>query len=237
MEQFPTVLRVEDYKLEELLRCPDRFARNKKGSKRESEVNWRQMVQFAASHSVNDFYGMPEGARTQAAIEASVERWWTNRNYKFHSDEHYLQMKHTVKKQLTDFLLGGSCPGMPIIFYEQLTAYVDELDLEISQIFHLVSVDPEGGADDYIVQKLAVDVDEDSLGLLFHMTSVFCMSAFDKLPARIEVLSLLSGKRIVYVPDEDSLERSYDYMYLIKSLLPEADFFKVNPGSAVQLVM
>lgn len=237
MEQIPTVLRVEDYKLEELLRCPDRFASSKKGRKRESDVNWRQMVQYAASHSVNDFYGLPEGARTQATIEASVEHWWTNRNYKFHSDEHFLQMKQTVKEQLTVFLLGGSCPSMPIIFYEQLTAYVDELDLEISQIFHLVSVDQEGAADDYIVQKLAVDVDEDSLDLLFHMTSVFCMSAFEKLPTRIEVLSLLSGKRIVYVPDEESLERSYDYMYLIKSLLPEVDFFKVNPGSAVQFVM
>lgn len=236
MEQLPTVLRIEDYKLEELLRCPERFAKRKSGM-RENDVNWRQMVQFAASHSVNDFYRLPEEARTQAAIEAAVERWWTNRNYKFHSDEHFLQMKQMVKAHLTAFLLGGSCPSMPIIFYEQLTAYVDELDLELSQIFHLVSVDIEGAADDYIVQKLAIDTDQDSLDLLFHMTSVFCMSAFEKLPNRIEVLSLLNGKRTVFVPDEASLERSYDYMYLIKSLLPDVDVFKVNPGRLVQLVM
>ncbi|KRE46774.1 hypothetical protein [Paenibacillus sp. Soil522] len=237
MEQIPTVLRIEDYKLEELLRCPERFAKMKSGRKRERGVNWRQMVQFAASHSVNDYYRLPEEARTQEAIEASVEHWWTNRNYKFHSDEHYLQMKQLVKAHLTAFLLDGSCPGMPIVFYEQMTTYVDELDLEISQIFHLISADNEGAADDYIVQKLAVDTDQDALDLLFHMTSVFCMNAFEKLPARIEVLSLQSGRRTVFVPDEASLERSYDYMYLIKSLLPEADVFKVNPGSSVQLVM
>ncbi|WP_138754888.1 hypothetical protein [Paenibacillus sinopodophylli] len=237
MDQIPVVLRVEDYKLEELLRCPEHFAKSKSGRKQKSDVNWRQMVQFAASHCVNDFYGLPEGGRTQDAIEASVEHWWTNRNYKFHSDEHFLQMKQTVKEQLSSFLLGGACPRTPIIFYEQLTAYVEELDLELSQIFHLVAADPDGGADDYIVQKLAVDVDEDALGLLFHMTSVFCMSAFEKLPTRIEVLSLLSGKKVVYVPDEESLEGSYDYMYLIKSLLPEADVFKVNPGSSFQFVM
>ncbi|CAM4511603.1 hypothetical protein FHS16_003443 [Paenibacillus endophyticus] len=237
MQQIPVVLRVEDYKLEELLRYPERFANNKAGLKRKNDVDWRQMVQYAASHSVNDFYGLPEAARSRASIEASVEQWWTNRNYKFHSDEHFLQMKQTLKEQLTSFLLGGSCPQTPIIFYEQLTAYVEELDLEISQIFHLVAVDPDGGADDYIVQKLAVDVDEESLSLLFHMTSVFCMSAFGKLPTRIEVLSLLNGKKVVYVPDEASLESSYDYMYLIKSLLPEADVFKVNPGSSFQFVM
>jgi hypothetical protein len=237
MEQMPAVLRIEDYKLEEMLRCPEKFAKMKSGGKRESNVNWRQMVQFAASHSVNDFYRLPEEARTQAAIEAAVEHWWTNRNYKFHSDEHYLQMKQLVKANLTTFLLGGACPSMPIIFYEQLTAYVDELDMEISQIFHLVSVDQAGTAQDYIVQKLAIDTDKDSLELLFHMTSVFCMSAFEKLPTRIEVLSLHSGKISVFVPDEASLERSYDYMYLVKSLLPDVDVFKVNPGSPVQLVM
>lgn len=237
MEQIPTVLRIEDYKLEELLSCPEQFAIMKSGRKRERSVNWRQMVQFAASHSVNDFYRLPDEARTQEAIEAAVEHWWTNRNYIFHSDEHYLQMKQMVKAHLTAFLLGGLCKGMPVIFYEQLTTYVEELDLEISQIFHLVSADKEGGANDYIVQKLAVDSDEDSLDLFFHMTSVFCTSAFGKLPTRMEVLSLLNGKRTVFVPDEASLGRSYDYMYLIKSLLPEAEVFKVNPGYPAQLVV
>lgn len=237
MEQIPAVLRIEDYKLEELLRCPERFAKRKAGRKREGDVNWRQMVQFAASHSINDFYGLPEAARSPEAIEASVEHWWTNRNYKFHSDEHYLQMKQQIKDQLKVFLLNGSCPAMPIVFFEQLSTYVEELDLEISQIFHLISRDEDGAADDYIVQKLAVDVDADALDLLFHMTSVFCMSAFEKLPSRIEVLSLLNGKNMAFVPDEASLEQSYDYMYLIKSLLPEADVFKVNPAFPVQLVM
>lgn len=238
MEQIPAVIRIEDYKLEELLRCPERFAKIKSADrKREGDVNWLQMVQFAASHSVNDFYGLPEIARTQAAVEAAVEQRWTNRNYKFHSNEHYLQMKQTVMKHLTTFLIDGPCCCTPILSYEQLSAYVEELDLEISQIFHLVSADKEGSADDFIVQKFVVDVDKEPLDLLFHMTSVFCMSAFEKLPTRIEALSLLSGKRIVFAPDEVSLERSLDYMYLVKSLLPESELFKVNPGLQRQHVM
>lgn len=237
MEQLPAILRVEDYKLEELLRCPERFARRKSGRKQEIDVNWRQLVQYAASHTVNDFYRQSKETRGVETIHTSVENWWTNRNYKFHSDEHFLQMKQTIKEHLAAFLLGGGAPSMPIIFYEQMTAYVEELDLEISQIFHLVSTEQEASLDHYIVQKLAVDTDHDALNLYFHMTSVFCMSAFGKLPNRIEVFSLLSGKQVVFVPDEQSLEFSYDYMFLVKSLLPDVDFFKVNPGSDAQLVM
>lgn len=221
MEQLPAVIRLEDYKLEELLRNPERFAKIQSGSKRDSGVNWRQMVQFAAMHSVNDFYKLPAEARTRAAVEAAVERWWTNRNYKFHSNEHFLQMKHAVISNLGEFLVDEPCCSTPIILFEQLTAYVDELDMELSQIFHVVSADAEGAADDFIAQKFAVDTDADSLDLLFHMTSVFCANAFEKLPARIEVLSLLSGKRFLFKPDEASLKRSYDFMYLVKSLLPE----------------
>jgi hypothetical protein len=166
-----------------------------------------------------------------------VERRWTNRNYKFHSNEHFLQIKQAVITNLCTFLVDEPCSSTPIILFEQLTAYVDGLDMELSQIFHMVSADAEGAADDYIVQKFAVDTDADSLDLLFHMTSVFCANAFEKLPTRIEVLSLLSGKRFSFKPDEASLERSYDFMYLVKSLLPEAEMFKVNPGRTMQYVM
>lgn len=237
MEQLQAVLRIEDYKLEELLRNPGRFAKIKPGRWRDSGVNWQQMVQFAAMHSVNDFYKLPAEARTRAAVEAAVERWWTNRNYKFHSNEHFLQIKQAVISNLGKFLVDESCCSTPIILFEQVTAYVDKLDMELSQIFHLVSADAEGAAGDYIVQKFAVDVDTDSLDLLFHTTSVFCVNAFEKLPARIEVLSLLSGKRILFKPDEASLKRSYDFMYLVKSLLPEADVFQADPGRTMQQVM
>ena len=108
--------------------------------------------------------------------------------------------------------------------------------MELSQIFHLVSADAEGAADDYFVQKFVVDADVDSLDLLFHMTSVFCVSAFEKLPTRIEVLSLLSGKRCLFKPDEASLKQSYDFMYLVKSLLPEANVFKADLGLTRQVM-
>lgn len=233
MELLPAVIRIEDYKLEEMLRCPEQFASMHEGRKREGDVNWRQLTQFAASHVVNDFYMLPIEARMPEAVEALVERRWTNRHYKFLSGEHYLQMKRTVVENLALFLLGGACAETPILTFEQLTPYVEELDMELSQIFHAIAGDGSGDAGGYIVQKFAVDADREALTLFFHMTSVVCMNAFERLPSRIEVLSVLEGKRLSFVPTEASLEQSYDYMYLIKSLLPEADAFKVNPGRDV----
>jgi hypothetical protein len=238
MELLPAVVRIEDYRLEELLRSPEQFAKKQSKRKREADVNWRQMTQFAASHAVNDFYALPFEARTAEAIAASVEHWWTNRNYKFISDEHYLQTKQTVIEHLQLFLLNGACPDIPIICFEQLTTYVDDLDMELSQIFHtVIEAGNDGeGFGSYTVQKFVVDADREALELLFHMTSVFGESAFGRLPARIEALSLLDGKRITFEPDDASLEYSYDYMYLVKTLLPETDVFKVNPLRDLSLI-
>ncbi len=240
MELLPAVVRIEDFRLEELLRSPEQFAKKQAlRRKREGDVNWRQMTQYAASHAVNDFYALPVEARTADAIAASVERWWTNRNYKFLTDEHYLQTKQTVIENLEIFLLGGACSPNPIICFEQMTTYVDDLDMELSQIFHTVIEDKgdSAGTGAYTVQKFVVDADREALELLFHMTSVFGESAFGRLPARIEALSLLDGKRITFEPSDKSLEYSYDYMYLVKTLLPETDVFKVNALRDVQLVM
>lgn len=237
MEQIPAVIRMEDYKLEELLRCPERFAKMQSGGQRKVDVSWRQMAQFAACHSVDDYFKLPAQSRTEEAVETAVEHWWTNRHYKFHSNEHYLQSKHSVISNLTAFLVDEKCCSTPIIVFEQLTAYVEELDMELSQIFHLVSADEAGGVSDYIIQKFVADENKDTLDLLYHMTSVFCASAFGKLPSRIEVLSVLNGNRQLFVPNEATLEQSLDYMQLVKSLLPDANVFEPSSTRALQHVM
>ena len=237
MEPIPAVIRIEDYKLEELLRCPERFAGMKSGRKQEKRIGWRQLAQYAASHSVNDFFMLPREARTRAALEAAIGRRWTNRIQTFHSNEHYLQMKHTVADRLARFLVEKPVCCEPMIVFEQLTSYVEELDLELSQIFHLISACEGGSPVAYKVVKFVANADEDTLELLFHMTSVFGMSAFGSLPACIEVVPVLEEGHYLFRPDEETLEQSMDYMYLVKSLLPQADVFKVNPVYDIPYVM
>jgi hypothetical protein len=224
MSQTHEVLRLEDYKLEELLRNPRR------NSERERDVTWQQLVQYAASHCVNEFYTLPIEARTEQSIAAIIERRWSNRNYKFHSNEHFLQTKQQVISQLTAFLTGENRACEPIVCFEQFSVYIPSIDMELSQIIQLIIEDNSLGsaAKGYKVQKYVFEANEATVSTFFHMTTVLCAHAFESLPASIEILSLHHGKKHVYHPDMATLLQSLDYMSLAKSLLPLIDAGQVN---------
>ncbi|MDQ0114656.1 hypothetical protein [Paenibacillus harenae] len=223
MSRMHEVLRLEDYKLEELLRSTRGQA--ERGGER--DVTWKQLAQYAASHCLNEFYALPIEARTEQSITAIIERRWSNRYYKFHSNEHYLQMKQKVISHLTAYLTGEYRTCEPIVRFEQLSAYVPSIDMELSQIFQLI-IEDVSAVNGYTVQKYVIDENEAAVSTFFHMTTVFCAHAFEVLPVTIEVLSLLSGKRFVCYPDELTLLQSLDYMRLAKSLLPLPSVELVN---------
>lgn len=223
MNRMLEVLRLEDYKLEELLRSP----RRESESVRKRDLTWKQLAQYAASHCVNEFYTLPIEARTEQSITAIIERRWSNRYYKFHSSEHFLQTKQNVISHLTAFLTGEYRTNEPIVRFEQLSTYVPSIDMELSQIFQLIIKD-DSAANGYTVQKYVIDENEATVSTFFHMTTVFCAHAFDVLPETIEVLTLLSGKRFLYYPDDSTLLQSLDYMRLAKSLLPFPSVEQVN---------
>ncbi|GBG11873.1 hypothetical protein PAT3040_06723 [Paenibacillus agaridevorans] len=108
--------------------------------------------------------------------------------------------------------------------FESFTVYVEELDMELTQQFHLITVqdqaDGEGG---YIVQKLVADENPESLELYFHMTVVFGMCAFGRLPSRVEALVPLSGRRFTWKPEWQQWQKSLDYMRLVKSMLESSE--------------
>lgn len=222
MTRMHEVLRLEDYKLEELLRSPHR-----ENEPVNRDVTWKQLAQYAASQCLNEFYALPIKARTELSITAIIERRWSNRYYKFHSNEHYLQIKQKVISHLTAFLTGEFRTCEPIVRFEQLSTYVPSMDLELSQIFQLI-IEDASAVNGYTVQKYVIDEQEATVSTFFHMTTVFCAHAFEALPATIEVLSLLSGNRFIYYPDDSTLRESLDYMRLAKSLLPVSGAAQMN---------
>ncbi|WP_336776921.1 hypothetical protein [Paenibacillus sp. MMO-58] len=213
---------IEDYKLEELLRCPYRYAKRQGAApSAKTEVNWVQLAQVAVSHAVNAFFMTPEGERSHFSIPDTLERWWTNKVEEFESPEHYW----LIRQQLIDglhSLLSSEKSTTPIILFEQHQVFVPELRVELMQIFQVVLKSDNGNPDDYIVRKYIVDEDEEIIALFRHLTAVFCSSAFGRLPLRIEVLSVLSGNQLIVYPDKKSLEQSLDYMKLAASFMPEA---------------
>lgn len=106
--------------------------------------------------------------------------------------------------------------------FETFAVYVEELDMELSQHFHLIMM-PEANKGDYVVQKLIADDNAEAMELYRRMTVVFGMCAFGRLPSRIEALLPLSGERVVWKPQWEDWQRSLDYMRLVKSMLSGGD--------------
>ncbi|SFE82470.1 hypothetical protein SAMN05216378_4209 [Paenibacillus catalpae] len=224
---------IEDYKLEEFLRCPYRYVKRQgAGPSAKAEVNWMQLAQLAVSHVVNAFYMTPEKERSKLSIPDMLEQWWTNKVTKFESPEHYWSIKQQLINGLNPLLM-TELSSVPMIVFEQHQVFVPELQVELTQIFQLVLGSESGEPSDYIVRKYIVDEEEDIITLFQHLTAVFCFSAFGRLPVRIEVLPVLTGNlRIVY-PTKETLEQSQDYMRLAASLMQEA---ASEPGQQLRKV-
>ncbi|MHA7966571.1 hypothetical protein ACX93W_20890 [Paenibacillus sp. CAU 1782] len=212
-------VRMEDAQIERLLR--DQAAPRQKGRQGgcgQTAGSWTDLALQSACLSAFDICLKPYDQRSDEMVERSVMRRFTNRHYQFHSAEHFLQIKHQITSNLQSFLVHRPCEGTIMARFESFSVYVEELDMELSQHFHMVCMHSDGNGD-YTVQKLVADENADSLSLYRHMTAVFGRYAFGRLPSRIEALLPLSGKIIAWKPDQESLEESLDYMKLVKSMV------------------
>jgi hypothetical protein len=224
---IPPLVRMEDAKIEQMLRGGGVSPNNGRynggagaNGKNRSREGWTRLALLSACLAVHDICMVPRHGRTEAMVEAACLRRFSNRHRQFHSGEHYLQTRYEMIRHLQTFFVREPCEGAVMACFEAFTVYVEELDMELSQQFHLITmqgdVEGDGG---YVVQKLVADDNAESLELYFHMTVVFGMSAFGRLPARVEALLPLTGRRIVMKPEWQQWSRSLDYMRLVKSML------------------
>ncbi|XEC95456.1 hypothetical protein AB6A23_02450 [Paenibacillus tarimensis] len=218
--------RIEDYKLEELLRCPYRYHKREKNGGAGRRLNWRQHVQYAVGHIVNDYYTLPAEARWPGVVSRLADRRWPAGVKQFQSVEHYERTKLRAVSNLTLFLESEEGARVPMMLFEQWEAYHPDLQVNLSVIFQAVFA--EGGPADtgYVIHKYVVNDDDQLFEAYGHLMTVYCSIAFPELPKRIEVLSVLNGKRHIIIPDSGSLGLSLDYMRLISGYWSESSGVK-----------
>lgn len=68
---------------------------------------WRQQVQYAVGHTLNDYYSLPPDVRLQTPIQFLLEQRWPPRPGGFSSLLHYWE----VKDQVLDSLIRAACNG------------------------------------------------------------------------------------------------------------------------------
>ncbi|AJY74459.1 hypothetical protein [Paenibacillus beijingensis] len=181
--------------------------------RRTPALRWQHLVQYAVNHAVNDFYALPRTARDAKAVHRLLEARWSNRAYLFGMKQRYVTVKSETANRLSRFLAGGAENDEPILSFERVSTPVPELRKELAMLYHLVFASKEGSPS--IVRKFIVDDREELREAIVHMAVAVSMNAFGQLPQRIEICSVMSGRRHVYRTDEGSLARALDYIRLI----------------------
>ncbi|NEW06998.1 hypothetical protein GK047_13385 [Paenibacillus sp. SYP-B3998] len=213
---------IEDYKLEARMVSRAQHDCANKAEHTETNVHWSQLVQYTVSHVINDLYTLSVEQRTTDRIATLVEKRWTNRHYKFQSAEHFISCKQLVIRHLTQYVKQMQLSDNPILLFEKCNAEIASLDVEMSIIFQVaLSRISDSKASSLIIQKFIVEDQESLISSFTHMAAVFCWNAFAKLPERIEIYSVISGKKHIHYPRLEEIEASYDYIRLIKSYLSE----------------
>lgn len=204
------------------MRCPHRFYNKHILGRRSNAVNWRQMVQYAVSYVINDYYTLPAKSRSSLKVLESIQRRWTNKVDMFQSSCHFHVIRAVITDHLLQWLKSENDATPPLFLFENVSAWIEELQFELSMIFQVV----EWSENSFVIKKFLVDDDSDVIMTFKHMATVVSHKAFLTMPDRIEIYTLISGQKYVFCPDSDDLSKSLDYLRLTKRLYQESNDYK-----------
>ncbi|NOV01153.1 hypothetical protein [Paenibacillus planticolens] len=194
------------------------------------EPDWRQLTQYAAYHAINDWYSLPLKSRTLFSLTKQFERRWTNKFRKFESLAFYMDVKRSVLTHLYKALTGENAVECPLMLFESSPVWVEELHSGLSQIMQVMAP----AKDSFVIHKYVMEENEAAMQLFFHMTVIFCVKAFGKMPESLQVWNMLNGKQYRMNREEMDLSRSMDYLKLVKEVYLERD---ACPCCSARLVM
>ncbi|MBY0096110.1 PD-(D/E)XK nuclease family protein [Mesobacillus maritimus] len=221
-----TIKTITDYHLESFLRCPYRFYYQHILSLDSSQVKWRQVVQSIINKVVYSFYLLPANEQNTLHVLKLVDHYWKNMNPKaFESKVHYYMVLAKTTDQLLQFLVPKTEQVPPLFLYKKMNTYVEELESDLSLTFELV----EWTNNSFKVKKFLVEADEEMVHLYLHMLVVFSDKAFKKLPEKIEIITLLDGKKHSFSPSKSNVDQGILYLNKMKIFLKQPNnYLKTN---------
>ncbi|MEH7377509.1 hypothetical protein [Neobacillus drentensis] len=190
--------------------------------KKKRPKDWRHMVQQVVNHVVFSYFRLPIEQRSATKILSLVERYWSNISPQiFESRIQY----YTVTAKITDYLMQNltaetdSAP--PLFLFEKFTSTIQELDMDLSLTIDVA----EWSNSSFVVKKYLVDAEKDMLMLYNYLIAVFSKKVFNKIPSRIEVTTLLDGRKHTYFPTPERIDEGIRYLQLMNHLLGNSSRF------------
>lgn len=162
---------LHDYQLEEMWRTPQ-STRQSQGKRGREGWNWRQRVQYAVGHALNEYFGMEVEVRREIPVQYVLEKWWPTQPTGFESLFHYWDVKNKVSGELSKICALNRDLSVPVMLYEQFCTSVPELEVDISLIVQ-AAWQLSAGADSLLIQKYIVDYNLNVIHTFQHLTNVF----------------------------------------------------------------
>jgi hypothetical protein len=221
-----SVKTMTDYHLESFIRCPYKFYYQHILSLDSSQVKWRQVVQFIINQVVQNFYQLPLDTQNKLNVLKLIDRYWKNVNPQlFESKVHYYMVLAKTTDHLLQFLSIKRKQKPPLFLYQKLNTYIKELETQLSLTFELA----EWSTHSFTLKKFLVEADEEMIQLYNHLMVVFSSEAFGKIPERIEIFTLLEGKKYTFLPTVKNITQGIMYLKYMKNLLQDPnDYSKTN---------
>jgi hypothetical protein len=211
--------------LKDFITCPYKFYFELIEKKKKS-INWRQIVQHVVNKVVYSFYQLPEKSRHSINVLRLIDEYWGKVSPQiFESRVQY----YMVIAKITDYLLvnvhAESKKTPPLFLFEKLTTYIEELDVDLSLTFDVA----EWSDSTFVVKKYLVDATPEMLTLYYHLSIVFSEKVLKRTPKSIEVVTLLDGKKHVFIPTPEDLEKGLHYLQVMKVSIEDASsYYRTN---------
>ncbi|SDJ06715.1 PD-(D/E)XK nuclease family protein [Alteribacillus bidgolensis] len=207
-----------EHHLRDFIRCPYKFY-YQHVEKKKSPLDWRQRVQYVVNQVVDAYYQLPpEHQRAEKVLELIGQYWEVISPRLFESKVHYYMAAAKVTDHLMQYLTAESKKNPPLFLFEKFKAPIQEIGVDLSLTFDAA----EWSCSSFVVKKYLVEADEEMVKLFHYLTTIFSEKAFNRIPKRIEVITLMDGKKHVFFPTHEDVQKGINYLQLIKHLLEDS---------------
>jgi hypothetical protein len=204
--------------LKDFIRCPYKFY-YQFIEKKKRPLDWRQMVQQVVNQVVYSYFQLPLDQRHSTNVLSLIERHWSKIPLRlFDSRIHYYLVAAKITDYLMQHLTAETETRPPLFLFEKFKTHIQEMDVDLSLTFDVA----EWSSSSFVVKKYLVEANEEMLKLYFLLTVVFSEKVFQKIPERIDVITLLDGKKHTFFPTEENIEEGISYLQLLKHLLSDS---------------
>jgi CRISPR/Cas system-associated exonuclease Cas4 (RecB family) len=220
---------ITDYHLMEFLKCPYKFYNQMINYYNGTTYDWRQIVQYSVNRIIREYYQQPFSSQTPLHILKLVQHHWQRVDViDFDSKVHYYMVLAKITDHLLRHLPTSEMKKPPLFLYEKFNTYVEEFETNLSLTFEVA----EWSSKSFSVKKFLTETNEEIVKLFKYLTVVLSQKAFDQLPEKIEIVSLIEGVSYMLYPNRKDYLEGLSYLEQMKSIIERPEYYSKteHPG-------